>query len=312
MNSRAYALLTGLFILLLGTGIVMGFFWLRGTQEATRPYIIETSGSVYGLAPQSTVYYRGIAVGKVESISFAANNPRKIHIRVAINARTPVLKGTYATLKLQGVTGLSQLELDTAGGSNEVLETSRSSPATIPMHPSLFDQLSDRGSNLVDKLDQLVQNINNIMDSANQDHIRHIIAQTDTATRDLSALIRQLHGSAAKLPAIADQINHSAQGFDRLVADLNKVVHNVNTLTRKAGHLTDQMGMVTRTGQAAGQKILDQTLPRLNATLDEIQHTAGSLDRLTRSLQRDPRQLLMGPTRQAPGPGEPGYQGGNQ
>lgn len=310
MNSRAYALLTGLFILLLGAGIVSAYLWLRGSHQQTVPYLVETKGSVYGLVPQSTVYYRGIAVGKVESIGFDPQDPHKIRIRVAINVGTPIMEGTYATLKLQGVTGLSQLELDTSGSSQQRLQTSAEQPATIPMHPSLFDELSNRGSNLVDRLDQLVQNINNITDSANQGHIRHIIAQTDSATRNLSRLIEELHGSAKRLPAIADHIEASANGFDRLVTELNKVSGNVDQLVRQANEVTAHIDRATRTGQTAGQQLIDKTLPRLNATLDEIKDTAAGLHRLTRSLEQDPQQVLTGPRRQPPGPGEPGYQGG--
>ena len=309
MNSRAYALITGLFILLLSASVVGVYLWLRGGHQQTLPYVIETSGSVYGLVPQSTVYYRGIAVGKVDSINFDPQNPRKIRIRVAITADTPIMQGTYATLKLQGVTGLSQLELDNNGSSKQRLQTSNQHPAVIHMHPSLFDQLSSRGSRLVDKLDQLVKNINAITGTTNQAHIGHIMAQADTATKNLSKLIADLHESAKRLPAIADHIDHSTSNFDKVSRQLNQVAGHVNQLTRQAGILIDHLNQVAKTGQTAGQAILSQTLPQLNSTLQQIQQSAASVNRLTRSLKRDPQQLLNGPSRPHPGPGEPGYEG---
>lgn len=309
MNSRAYALITGLFILLLGASVIGVYLWLRGGHQQTLPYIVETSGSVYGLVPQSTVYYRGIAVGKVDDIKFDPHNPRKIRIRVKITADTPIMKGTYAKLKLQGVTGLSQLELDNKGNSKQRLQSSQQNPAVIPMHASLLDQLSSRGSRLVARLDQLAENINAITGETNQTHLSHIMAQADTATQNLSQLIADLHKSSKRLPAIAEHIDHSTANFDKVSQHLDQVAGHVDQLSRQAELLLNHLNQFAQTGQTAGQALLSGTLPQLNSTLQQIQQSARSFGRLSRSLNQDPQQILNGPSRPPPGPGEPGYQG---
>lgn len=308
MNNRAYALMTGIFILLLGAGVLGAFYWFGGSRVPTKPYVVVTKGSVYGLVPQSTVFYRGIHVGKVRNVHFDPKDPSQILITIDVNANVPITSSVFGTLKLQGVTGLSQLELENSGGSHNVLQTSEASPARIPMHPSFFDEISDRGSKLVDQLDQIVGGLNNVLDQQGQDHIRHIIAQADTATEQWVALTRELRQGARSVPELSQRVKQSLDGVDHLVANLNQIADQLQTVAQHTGRLADHADQLVKTGQAAGRHVVTQTLPTLDDTLHQLRQTADTLKQLAASLKDNPQQLLSGPTRPAPGPGEPGYQ----
>ena len=309
MNNRSYALMTGLFILLLGAGVLGAFYWLGGSREPTQPYIVVTQGSVYGLMPQSTVYYRGISVGKVRNIHFDPKDPGQILITVDINAKVPIMQSAFGTLKLQGVTGLSQLELENGSGQgHQVLPTSEASPARIPMHPSLFDEISDRGSKLMDQLDQIIGGLNHVLDPKGQAHIRHIIAQADTATGEWVALTRELRQGAQGITGLTQGAQRTLTKADRLIASLNDASAQLRKAARDAGRLVDRADTLIESGQVAGQHVVTQTLPNVDDTLHELQQTAKALNQLATSLKDNPQQLLSGPTRPAPGPGEPGYQ----
>ncbi|MGA9853307.1 MAG: MlaD family protein [Gammaproteobacteria bacterium] len=295
MNNRAYALVTGLFVLVMVAAIVVAAVFLGGSHQQTKPYIVVTTGNVYGLAPRSTVYFRGIAAGQVDSIGFDPADPRRILIHIEVNTDIPVTRDTYAVSKLQGVTGLSQLGLQTSGRSSEPLATSAQAPARIPLRPSLLDQLSDTGTKVVAQLDTLTISLNQLLNADNREHIRRLLAQADVASANLVKLETDLDAGARRMPALAGQMQTTLSRVDDLTKSLNQ--------------LTQQAETLVVSGQVAGQKINSETLPRLNAALAQITAASAQIRRLAGSLQKNPQQLLLGPQRTAPGPGEPGYKG---
>src|SRR5688572_30699319 len=117
MENKAHALAAGLFTLLLGALLVAAAFWIRGEPIANDRYTLYTHGSVSGLNAQADVRYRGVEVGKVESIGFDPKDPRTILVEVSVRAGTPLTRGTYAQLAAQGITGLSYVQLEDDGSS---------------------------------------------------------------------------------------------------------------------------------------------------------------------------------------------------
>lgn len=290
MNNRAYTVLTGLFILILGAGVLLGAMWLSGGGENTKPYLIVTRQSVSGLQPQSTVFFRGIAVGKVQDIRFNPKDPREIEIRISVRSDVPVTQGTYATLQLQGVTGLSQLELDDKGEDKAPLATSSSQPARIPMQASSFERLSDSGAELIASLKTLSGKLNHVLDEKSQAHIRAVLAQTDAATRALLTLEQDLDVAAKRMPALTDQARQT-------LAELQ-------TTGRKLNALGDQAQLLLDDGRGVGRRLNRETLPQLDATLQSLGRSARELQLFLAQLRRDPQQLLRGRSSLSPGPGE--------
>lgn len=288
MNNRAYALMTGLFVLLLAAAIVIAGVWMSGSHAQTRPYIVVTTGNVAGLQPQSTVYFRGIAAGTVDKIRIDSADTHNILIYVDIDRDIPITHATYATLKLQGITGLSQLALDNSPGplAMQPLATSSQLPARIPMQPSLIDKLGSSGVQLAGQLDQLAASLNELLNTGNRAHIKQLLAQADAATAKLLKLESDLEATARLLPD--------------LDAHAEKTLADVDRAADKVSRLSDNLNRLTTAGT-------DHTLPQLNAALNQIGQAASDMHRLADSLRRDPQQLLLGPARRTPGPGEPGY-----
>ena len=294
MNSRAYALYTGLFVLLLTAAVIIGAVYFSGIQQQTKPYVVVTSGNVNGLAPQSKVSFRGIPVGKVNDLRFDPGDSRRILIDIQVDVAAPVTDDTYAVLKLQGFTGLSQLELETGGASSVPLATSARAPARIPLRPSLIDRLSESGSQVVTQLNTLAASLNEVLNAKNREHIAGLLSQTDAAGAALVKLEADLDSSARGMPVLIGQMQTVLQRIDGLITKLDQLAKNA-----------DRLGA---TGQAVGEKINLETLPQLNAALAQIGATAVEMRQLAESLQKNPQQLLEGPQQPSPGPGERGYQ----
>jgi len=74
----------------------------------------------------------------------------------------------------------------------------------------------------------------------------------------------------------------------------------VQSLSIKAGDLAN-------TSEAAGDLLLQKTLPKFNKLLTELHSAAHQVKRTATMLDNNPQSLLLGPDQQNSGPGEPGY-----
>ncbi|MGD8690010.1 MAG: MlaD family protein [Gammaproteobacteria bacterium] len=296
MNNRAYAIVTGIFIMVFGAGILFAVMWLSGASEDTKPYVIVTRQSVSGLQPESTVYFRGIAVGKVDRIRFDPEQHQAILIHILVGEDVPISRDTYATLQLQGVTGLSQLELNSPGTDLEPLPTSEANPGRIPLHPSSFERLSGAGTRLVAEMQELAHKLNEIMDDKSQAHVKAVLAQADAASRQLVELEKNLNEVAKRLPDVSRQAQETLAAVQSAAGQFRGVAERANRM------LDD--------GSEATRQLNDTTLPQLDRTLTSFQRTTRELERFLARLRRDPQQLLLGPRRPPPGPGEKKEGGG--
>lgn len=288
MNNRAYALVAGAFVLLLGAAIIIAAIWLTGTRVATRPYIVATNGSVAGLTPHSTVFFRGIAAGRVDNVRFDPSDPRRILIRIEVDDSIPVTRDAYAVFRLQGLTGASLLDLETTGTSRELLATSAQSPAYIPLHASLLDELSGSAPQLMGELQTLIASLNQLLNSDNRAHVARLLAQADAASAALTKLETDLDTETRRLPALTEHMQSTLTQLDKLTVSLDRLVATV---------------------QSTDRQVNAETLPQLNQTLAQISAASDQIRKLAASLRKHPQQLISGKPAAAPGPGEPGYKG---
>ena len=103
----------GLFVII---GCVLGvvaIIWVGATSyfQKGNTYISYFDESVQGLQVDSGVKYRGVEVGRVETIRVAPDN-RLIGVVMKINLRDDLQKNSVAQLKAAGITGVMFVDLD--------------------------------------------------------------------------------------------------------------------------------------------------------------------------------------------------------
>ena len=306
MENKSHALLAGLFTLaLLAAAIYIGL-WLNRDRTQWVPYQIATKLSIPGLNTQAAVRYRGLDVGKVDDIRFDAQQPGQLLVRIRVRPDTPVTRSTYATLGYQGVTGIAYVELDDDGSQPTLLPSSEQNPARIAMRPSVFDQLQNRGLAILEQTEQVTLRLNRLLEPANQKAILAAFDNVSNAASEVAAIPRQLQPTLAKMPALADQAQHTLGEIDRLSRAAGSLADSLGAMSAK---LQAPNGALDRIGDAADQvgavanKLQHQTLPLAN----DARTTIRSLNRTLENLNERPQSLLFGSPRMTPGPGEPGF-----
>jgi phospholipid/cholesterol/gamma-HCH transport system substrate-binding protein len=301
MVRETYALLTGLFVVVLGTALIAAALFLGDYGNERDVYIVSTQGVVSGLNPESMVIYRGVRAGKVVSIQFDPKDSRNILVRIELDKGLPITHGTYATLRVQPLTGLAQIELNDSGENPEPLQTSLERPALIPLRPSLFDQLTGSGTDLLTQAAQITNRLNTLLGDDNQVRLQHTLKALEIAARELVTLEQRASSLLERIPGIEETLHEALQAH-------SSMAHDVRETSRRIRELADDVGRLASLGRAAGESLIGERMAEWDAMLADLRRTAASFRKLSKALEEDPQTLLLGPRPSPPGPGEPGYQ----
>lgn len=300
MGRNKHALITGLFLICLVAATTAVIYWIGHFERERNLYIVSTNESVTGLNPESTVFYRGIAVGKVLNIQFDPSNSSIILVAIEVDKDIVLTRGVYATLQLKGVTGLTQLQLEDSGNIPERLRPGDNPMTRIPMRQSLTDKLMNSGEEILRKADYLMVRLTALLNDENSKNIGDILGNLKTLSDKLNQLQEGVDKALAGIPKLTSDAGKTLSHIDSLSADLQMLSRQVQNLSIKAGELAD-------TGKTAGDVLLQTTLPKINDLMTDMQSAAYEVKRAAALLESNPQALLLGPDRSEAGPGEPGY-----
>lgn len=315
MENKAYAFAAGVFTLLLGASLVFIAMWLTGETEAREAFVLESRYPVTGLSPQASVRFRGVDVGKVESIDFDPKDSRMILIRVAVRTDTPVTRGTYAQLATQGVTGIAHVMLDDDGSKPERLTAAEASEARIPLRQSFIDEISGAGRDLVSDVNHVAARLNKLLSDENQAQLVRTLASLESASVRVAVLAHELEPGAKSMVALTEEARGVLQRASEMMAGIEALTKELKTLGpafERAAASAEKVGGAT--DSLANAAVAD-TLPRINGLLEQLSRNSQRLDRLLAEFEEQPASFVFGRPAPAPGPGEPGFtvrQGGKQ
>jgi phospholipid/cholesterol/gamma-HCH transport system substrate-binding protein len=308
MENSSHSIATGVFVLILAVALCAGALWLGGGAIRGEPYDLITQADVAGLSAGATVRLRGVEVGEIRSIDFDPIDPRRVRVRALVKPNVHLLEGTRATIRYLGLSGTGYVELDPPQGASRTLETSATMPARIPLRDSGLAQLTDAGSELVTEFTKTLRRVNGIL--------------TPETSRNMSQLIAHLNEAAAGIGVLTHDLEPAARHTDRILENANVLMRTIRMTATDAdsvivgagahgGALDAVRDGALETGSAArnveGALVYD-TLPRMDALLEQLSRTSDSLNQLLRQVQSEPQSLVFGLPPRAPGPGEPGFQ----
>ncbi|MCV2352265.1 MlaD family protein [Paucibacter sp. Y2R2-4] len=304
--------LVGGFVLLLGAALIAGVLWLAsGGAWAKRQdlYLSVMEESVAGLNLNAPVKYMGVNVGKVQAISLAPANPKRVRLLFAIDRGTPVRRDTVAVLKTHGLTGIAYVELDGGAAASPALQAVP--PERYPQirsKPSLSARLEEMLSTVLGKLDSSSTQLNALLSPQNQ--------RAFSATLGDIALLS--HTLAERRQTIDAGLRSAAQTFDNSAAVSEQLRRQAGPLIARmdrAAQALEQMGIDTaQASSSAGRTVSEvgsdvkrftaTALPDLQQLMGELAVLAVSLRRLSEQLERNPSGLVFGQGLAPNGPGE--------
>ncbi|MDP2823458.1 MAG: MlaD family protein [Sulfuritalea sp.] len=305
MENRSHALAAGIFTLLLGIAAAIAIWWLGQSDESTTTYLLETRRNVTGLNVQAQVRYRGIRAGKVAAIEPDAADPRVILVRINLDNRFKLTRGSTASLGYQGVTGLAYVQIEDDGSSAEPLVGLAGETPRIALKPTLFETLGDKAGDIVGQIGTVSLRLGKLLDEKNVQNLSRTL-------ENLAAASDGLHEMPKILAAVRETLSASnLRSLRQILAHVEKTAGESAPLTAEMRELVKSMGVLSRRFEqlaaGAGDELTASTLPRANALMQELASSSRQLSRVLDGLENNPQMLLFGRGATESGPGEAGF-----
>ena len=302
MENRSHALIAGLFTVLLGVSVVAALWWFGGKREATNEYLVITTKNVTGLSMQGQVRFRGIRVGKVESIDLDPQDVRNTLIRIQIRKDIPLSQGTVAKLGYQGVTGIAHVLLEDTGKNAEPLVADSRGIPRIFMQDSLIQELSDVGAEALRNARDFLAAANQVLSPENRQALTKTLANLEVTTgnaRETTAQLRQLLS-----PENVRLLNSTLARAEQTVGQSAPFFAEARGLVARLQSVSDKLDTALGDPVTGGAGAL---MPRLNELSSELSSSSRQLNRVLQMLEDSPQSLIFGHQRNMPGPGEAGF-----
>lgn len=313
MNTRTNNVLVGLFVLFLLGALIAGVLWLSagGPPRDYDYYLSYMTESVSGLSVDAAVKYKGVNVGRVRDIRLNPENPQEVRLLLMVQQGTPVVEDTVATLELQGLTGLANINLSGGSKDSKPLTKGADEYPVIPSRPSLLVRLDDTLSELIGNLIQTSANLNALTSEENRvalsatlKHVERTTAAMANESVDLQGLVAEAQATLKNMRIASERV---PAVIERFQASANALENMANTLAATSGTLNETGIALRHTVENSGrdlQRFTSVAMPEAGVLVTELRQTAENLRRMSELLERDPSVLLYGGPPQDPGPGE--------
>ena len=286
METEQNYLAVGIFVVAITLGILGFFAWKAGLdKEDYTIYQTFFTESVNGLGLGAPVKYRGVDVGKVQTIEIDKTDPANIHIEMQIADGTPITPSTVANLQLQGITGTSFIELRGALAGEDLMKpTNKYDVPVIPSVPSKFQQIVDTVPEVLQKFSQLAEKLGGFASEENSVRFAALLDNLEkfsdgVAGENGQGLMNELQQTTTEMGKAASAITDIATSSR---ADTQRILHSTSETLDKIGKLVDQTGQVS---QASAND--------LRQLLLEMKKSARDIQGLSQTLKDNPSQIII-------------------
>jgi len=317
MNSKGSHFFIGLFVVFGIIGIFATGIWLTRPDynEKNIPYKIHFEESVSGLNIGSRVSYRGIPIGIVKYIGIKPDDPQLVLVRINIQGEHQLRQGDVASLKLEGITGTSYINIEGARPGSEVIQSSESNTAVIPSHKSELEQLvrgvpelisqgtilAKRFSEIVNKdnqeqLDSILKNINAITNSLvdQNDNISNMFVTIHDAGNEFKALSKSLNNSITKIDTLVDRLNIAADSANAVInEDARHLIQEWENTAKSLKNLADSANNVLESNEDSFEHFSQEGLNEFIHFLQEARILVAGLSRVVDRIESSGARFLL-------------------
>ncbi len=328
METRANHVIIGSFVLLFVAAIFVFVFWLAKLQvdREFAYYDIVFADAVSGLGEGGDVRFNGIKVGAVDKILIDRDDPTKVRVTIAIGSDTPVRKDSAAQLELQGITGVSYVQI--TGGTREAeflpggYNRSGDHPV-IRARPSKIAELFQAAPELLTRALDVLNRVNEVLGDDNQKALAGVLADVRTVTSSMARreaaigrIIDSFDRSSGDIGAAAKTMRDVTQKVDKLANEATETmaaarssIASVDLLVKNdAGPLiadsrktaaalaalADEMQGILAENREPLRNFAGDGLGEFRQFLNEARILVASLARVANRLEEDPSQILFG------------------
>ena len=239
---------------------VLVVIWLGMSRffEKGQFYVTYFDESIQGLAVDSPVKYRGVFIGRVDSIGVAPDS-KLIKVVLKIESGQTLDSNIVAQLKSVGITGSMFVELDRKQEGEPDQSPTLSFPSEYPIVASKPSEISELLGDISEALDQIkALDLREISDKIKLalDNINRKVSEAD-----VKRISMKIESSLERVDHILDE-----QRWDKILSSVERTIQSMDTLLNNADKSVGQaQTMLSRVDGIVSEK--EKTI---KAAIDEF------------------------------------------
>ena len=220
MSSRSSKFLIGLFVIIGVMMCVVIIIWVGAADLFMKgsTYVTYFDESVQGLQVDSAVKYRGVEIGKVDSIKVAPDY-RLIEVAMKIDLSADLQYNTTTQLRTAGITGIVFVELDRLKKSDRTSSPIINFKTVYPVIPSRPSEIS-----------RFLSDANVIMQNIKEIDFKGISNQLKNTTKAIETFLagKQTTNVMANIESTSANLDKSVENFRITSENLYKLSERLN------------------------------------------------------------------------------------
>lgn len=302
METRAKHITIGAFVLSSILAVAFFVFWLARFEGEVKyyPYFVRFSGSVSQLRVDSTVLFGGIPVGRVTDVRIDPENSELARVDFAIRDGTPIRVDSRATLELQGITGGVVVQISRGTSAAQLLPAG----SEIAAGPSALEQIVRRVPDLLTKIDEITERMNDLLSDKNRQAFSNSLANLERITQQLVGGATSAEGVMTDASGAIQELNNAAKEFSALAVELRGTVGDARgDVTKAAKNFALMADSFNKTSKQLSAVIDDnrEPLKQFSATtlyeagelVSELRRLVASMTRISHQFEKDPARFLL-------------------
>ena len=275
METRANYLLIGLATL---AGILASFaffiWYARIEIDRQYDYYDILFDQVSGIVRGGEVRFNGLLVGRILQIGFAGQGRDRVRVTIEVDEDTPINSDTTASLRLQGVTGVSFVALTSGNPDAPPLQPPRpGAPPVIRSIVSPIDSIVEEAPQLLSEATDLLRGLTAFVTPENQARVAEILANLDTASAGLDQALTNFSEITVSVRDGVEQIAAFTTRLDPLAASIETTLEAADrTFGSATTALEDLRGTL-----AAGTAALESARDAFDAAVPILRERAPEL-----------------------------------
>lgn len=285
MTGKTNKFFIGLFVMsgtLIGVAIII---WIGASNyfQKGSTYVTFFDESVQGLQVDSSVKYRGVDVGRVESIKVAPDF-KLVEVAIKVELEGDLQQNTVAQLKTAGITGIVFIELDRKRPEDPNRSPVLNFAADYPVIPSRPSELRQ----ILAGVDEVIQNVKQIDFKGLSTQFKSVGKATENV---LSG--KKMNNILSNLESTSKSMNRAVSRIDTMISEGK--VDSVLTEAQKsmveaqkliAGIQEELRSMKLAETATKANQMVDSIDRRSNAITTELRNTSENLQNASEILQK--------------------------
>jgi phospholipid/cholesterol/gamma-HCH transport system substrate-binding protein len=299
MSAKSSNFLIGLFVI---TGVLICaaiIIWVGASRVFMKGslYSVYFDESVRGLQVDSAIKYRGVDIGKVQSIDVAPDY-RLIEVVMKIELEGDLPKQTIAVIKSAGITGIVFIELDRIMDGELVNSPKITFKSKYPVIPSRRSEMS----RFLADTDTIMQNVKEVDFKGISDQLKNTARAIENLTdnKKIDNILLNLESTSANLNQAITRINKTiSEGkVDKTLNEAMGVLSDARQLIGQAKKEVESLNLKEKSSRT--NILLDDIDKKTKAITNELQDTSEhlrvtseNLERLSDNLKKNPSNLIF-------------------